>query len=457
MYEVKNSTSLAVAFFAHDVNGDAVTGIADGSWTNKRISKNGAAFAAMTVTVTEMERGFYSFTLSSSHTDTNGVLSVIFTSSTSKQVNLQWRVATLITDDLATPTNITAGTITTVTTTTNLTNLPAIPANWLTAAGINADAFTAAKFADDVSTEFANKTWDTDATGHQTTGTFGQAIGDPVADTNTIYGAVVTGAVGATIAADIITIQADTDDIQTRLPTALVSGRMDSSVGAMAANVLTATAINADAITAAKVADDVSTEIANKTWDMDATGHQTQGTFGQVIGDSVADTDSIWGLANTNLDAAVSSRMATYTQPSGFLAATFPSGTVANTTNITAGTVTTATNVTTVNGLAASIITAGSIATDAIGSAEIAASGANKIADHVLRRTYSNARQSADGDTVLFRSLLGAIGKLVNKWSISGSTLTIYQEDDTASTAPGGTQTITGTPGADPITALDTT
>jgi hypothetical protein len=39
-----------------------------------------------------------------------------------------------------------------------------------------------------------------------------------------------------------------------------------------------------------------------------------------------------------NLDAAVSSRMATYTQPTGFLAATFPTGTVASTTNITAGT-----------------------------------------------------------------------------------------------------------------------
>jgi hypothetical protein len=50
-----------------------------------------------------------------------------------------------------------------------------------------------------------------------------------------------------------------------------------------------------------------------------------------------------------NLDAAVTSRMATYTQPSGFLAATFPSGTVANTTNITAGTITTATNLTTNN------------------------------------------------------------------------------------------------------------
>lgn len=53
----------------------------------------------------------------------------------------------------------------------------------------------------------------------------------------------------------------------------------------------------------------------------------------------------------TNLDAAVTSRMATYTQPTGFLAATFPTGTVANTTNITAGTITT---VSTVTGLTAS-------------------------------------------------------------------------------------------------------
>lgn len=40
------------------------------------------------------------------------------------------------------------------------------------------------------------------------------------------------------------------------------------------------------------------------------------------------------------LDATVSSRMATYTQPTGFLAATFPT-TVASTTNITAGTIAT--------------------------------------------------------------------------------------------------------------------
>jgi hypothetical protein len=48
----------------------------------------------------------------------------------------------------------------------------------------------------------------------------------------------------------------------------------------------------------------------------------------------------------TNIDGTITSRMATYTQPTGFLAATFPTGTVANTTNITAGTITTVTTVT---------------------------------------------------------------------------------------------------------------
>lgn len=47
---------------------------------------------------------------------------------------------------------------------------------------------------------------------------------------------------------EIAAIQADTDDIQSRLPAALVSGRMDASVGAMASNVLTAAAINGGAL-----------------------------------------------------------------------------------------------------------------------------------------------------------------------------------------------------------------
>jgi len=85
-------------------------------------------------------------------------------------------------------------------------------------------------------------------------------------------------------------------------------------------------------------------------------------------------------------------------------------------------------------------------------AAAVVAAVCNKLADHIYRRSYASVRASADGDSVAFRSLLGAIAVLVNKWSISGTTQTITHEDDTTSF---GTKALTGTPGADPITAVD--
>lgn len=70
-----------------------------------------------------------------------------------------------------------------------------------------------------------------------TAGTF--ASGRPEVNTTHIAGASQT-------AGDII---ADTNDIQSRLPAALVSGRIDASVGAMATDVLTSTALAASAVT----------------------------------------------------------------------------------------------------------------------------------------------------------------------------------------------------------------
>lgn len=84
-------------------------------------------------------------------------------------------------------------------------------------------------------------------------------------------------------AGDII---GDTNDIQARLPAALVSGRIDASVGAMASGVLTATAIAADAITDAKVASDVT--IASVT-----------GAVGSVIGA----VGSVTGLTASDVGA----------------------------------------------------------------------------------------------------------------------------------------------------------
>ena len=96
----------------------------------------------------------------------------------------------------------------------------------------------------------ADAVWDEASAGHTDAGKAGEQqwtdIDAILADTNELQ----TDDVPALIAA----VQSDTDDIQTRLPAALVSGRMDSSVGAMAAAVLNAAAIASDAITAAKIA-----------------------------------------------------------------------------------------------------------------------------------------------------------------------------------------------------------
>lgn len=104
--------------------------------------------------------------------------------------------------------------------------------------------------------------------------------------------------------------------------------------------------------------------------------------------------------------------------------------------------------------LADGAVTAAKIATDAIGSDEVAASGANKIADHVIRRSFQNACDSSDGDAKTGRSLLGAIAKLVNKIAVGGGNLTMYEDDDSTTLF---TQAVTTNPSADPIVALDTT
>ena len=78
---------------------------------------------------------------------------------------------------------------------------------------------------------------------------------------------------------------------------------------------------------------------------------------------------------------------------------------------------------------------------------------ANKIADHVLRRSWATAAGSADGDALAFRSLLGAVAKLVNRVGISGATLTVYEDDDLTAL---GTQTVTSDAAAEPITQVNT-
>ncbi len=113
------------------------------------------------------------------------------------------------------------------------------------------------------------------------------------------------------------------------------------------------------------------------------TTHQRRQHALQVAGGITAASFAAAAITSTvapNLDAAITSRMATYTQPTGFLAATFPSGTIANTTNITAGTITTVTNLTnapTAGDFTATMKTSLNAATPTIGSVTLAASQPN--------------------------------------------------------------------------------
>lgn len=83
----------------------------------------------------------------------------------------------------------------------------------------------------------------------------------------------------------------------------------------------------------------------------------------------------------------------------------------------------------------------------------ITATAARFIADHTLRRSWASAAVSADGDTLSFRSLLGAVAKLVNRVGITGATLSVYQDDDTTVL---GTQAVTSDAAADPVTEVNT-
>lgn len=149
---------------------------------------------------------------------------------------------------------------------------------------------------------------------------------------------------GVSVSADLASVQADTNDIQARIPAALVSGRMDASVGAMAADTLTGSALAASA--AAEIADAVWDEaiaghagagstgaalsgatapsaaaVADAVWDEALSGHLSAGSTGEALNAAGAAGDpwvttlpgaygagSAGYLLGTNLDATVSSR-----------------------------------------------------------------------------------------------------------------------------------------------------
>jgi hypothetical protein len=103
-----------------------------------------------------------------------------------------------------------------------------------------------------------------------------------------------------------------------------------TTVNGLAANVITATAIAADAIGASELAADAVAEIADAVWDEVLSGHLTSGTTGAGL-NAAGSAGDPWStslpgaygagtagyILGTNLDAAITSRLATagYTAP----------------------------------------------------------------------------------------------------------------------------------------------
>ncbi len=176
------------------------------------------------------------------------------------------------------------------------------------AAALGSDAITAAKVAADVGTEIGTAVWVTAArtltanTNLNDLSAAGvrAAVGLASANLDTQIGTLATAANLSTVAgyidtevATIVTqttaasirtavglasanldtqiaaVQADTDNIQTRIPAALVSGRIDASVEAMAANTLTASALATDAVTeiAAGISVPSASTVAETVWE----------------------------------------------------------------------------------------------------------------------------------------------------------------------------------------------
>lgn len=173
-----------------------------------------------------------------------------------------------------------------------------IAANAITATSIAADAITAAKIAPDAIgaselaadavAEIADGVWDELKAGHAVADSFGDyldyeitsraAPGDAM---DLVAGAVDAAAIatdaidgdalaasavteiqsGLATAAALATVQADTDDIQTRLPATLSAGKMRSQVEGMDAGTVTAAVVATDAIDGDAIAATAVTEI----------------------------------------------------------------------------------------------------------------------------------------------------------------------------------------------------
>jgi hypothetical protein len=98
---------------------------------------------------------------------------------------------------------------------------------------------------------------------------------------------------------------------------------------------------------------------------------------------------------------------------------------------------------------AANAITATSINADALTAAKVADDVGEQFADQLLNRNLSTG---TDSGSATVRTVRQALRFLRNKWSISGTTLTVTKEDDSTAS---WTSELTTSGAADPVTGSD--
>jgi hypothetical protein len=411
----RKNVAYRVTFPIFDADGDLVTGA---TGLDSEVSKDGGTFADCTNEATEIaaSSGMYFLDLTATEMNADTVAVIVKTSSSGakttalviyplKDGDLTANVtqiagqtasaagAVTFPGTIASTTNITGGTITTVTTVTN--GVTVTTNNDKTGYSLSTAPPTAAAIADAV--------WDEASGDHLAAGSTGAALnaagsaGDPW--TTTLPGAY-TGSQAGKILSDILVdtgttlqgeldgIQADTEDIQSRLPASLVGGRMDSSVGAMAANVLTASALASDAATeiAAAVRTDLTTELGR-------------------------------------LDASVSSRMATFTLPTHF-----GSLDIAANGHVSADVKAVSNNAITASSIQGGSITAAKFAAGAIDANALATDAATEIATAVYTSQMTESYRAAGVAPTLAQAMFELIAQMGDA-SIIDTTKTLRKID----------------------------
>lgn len=253
-----------------------------------------------------------------------------------------------------------------------------------------------------------------------------------------------------------------------RTAVGLASANLDTQLDALPTNAELATALGTadDATLAAIAALSIPSAgtIADAVWDEALAGHATGGSAGAALSAANAPTaaavaDAVWdeaiaghaisGSTGEALAAAGGAGDPWITALPGSYSAGQAGYIVGTNLNATVSSRATQTSVDTVDDFLDTEIAAIKAKTDNLPAAPAAVGDiptATQNADALLKRDWT----SVTGEAA--RSALNALRFLRNKWTLTGTTLSVKEEDDTTEA---WTAEVSTTPGADPITGSD--